>query len=535
MNHLKWSLVKRIFIFMLCTMFLSSIVFFSYENTMIVMAIDESDLVYDAVIASLAAIGVYVSGGTLGTLALAVAPVLAASGKDIYDYVIENEDGTTTISEDFVNLVLQAYKEYVKQNFDGKLNYDEDTMYYDYGETVWKLYQPGEPTVTSVISSFKYAYPFAILFKNGIPYGSSGSMKEYNCEFYFYNGNPESANGGIALANNYLGLVLDPKPDPYVIHYKNGQVYSKSNNFSVYGLFGSIEGIYATISSSTVPIYTNYDQMVTDFHSNKFEHAENYCSTESSGQTSSYTGEYIGGNITVDTEKLNGISDKLAEFEESNNSIEEILKAILEWLELNGGGNGSGGGGNVTVNIDLSTTNRWLSKIYEKVCQIYDRMSETVENAEQAALDGIKNSLDEITEILKKIKGWTIADTIIDGVDAVADWADFVKDLLTDVTSGVSDVSSSMTDAANLMKTKFPFCLPWDVAMLVTFLAHEPQTPVFQLPIIFENFGIEEYIVIDMTQFSAISTLSRTILTLIYCYGLINLTFKVIPMVKEES
>ena len=205
----------------------------------------------------------------------------------------------------------------------------------------------------------------------------------------------------------------------------------------------------------------------------------------------------------------------------SEKEIEELLRQILEELRKNPGTGGEGsGGGDVTVSVDLKETNSWLAKIYNRLGDVLDGMQEGFEN---------------VVDQLKKIKGWSIADTIIDGVDAVADWAQFIKDLLSDVTSGVATVSSTMTDAADLMKTKFPFCLPWDVAMLITFLAHEPQTPVFKLPIIIESFGIEEYIVVDMTRFSALSTLSRTLLTLLYCYGLVNLTFKVIPMVKEEN
>lgn len=229
-------------------------------------------------------------------------------------------------------------------------------------------------------------------------------------------------------------------------------------------------------------------------------------------------------DLSKSVDDLQKVIDDLLEKisnDSSEKEIEELLRQILEELRKNPGTGGEGsGGGDVTVSVDLKETNSWLAKIYNRLGDVLDRMQEGFEN---------------VVDQLKKIKGWSIADTIIDGVDAVADWAQFIKDLLSDVTSGVAAVSSTMTDAADLMKTKFPFCLPWDVAALITFLAHEPQTPVFQLPMIIESFGIEEYIEVDMTRFSALSTLSRTLLSLIYCYGLVNLTFKVIPMVKEEN
>lgn len=221
----------------------------------------------------------------------------------------------------------------------------------------------------------------------------------------------------------------------------------------------------------------------------------------------------------------------------SESDIEDILRQILEALrnQQSSGGGGGSGGGDVTVNVDLSTTNNWLSKIYSKVSQIFEKMDSTIDNAKQSALDKIQESLDEIIKQLKAIKGWTIADTIIDGVDAIADWADFIKDIFTDADSGVSAISSTMDGAANLLKTKFPFCIPWDVYFLITFLAHEPETPVFSLPIKFERLGIEEYIEIDMSQFKVVSDISRTLLTLIYCYALLNLTMKIFPMTKEET
>lgn len=229
-------------------------------------------------------------------------------------------------------------------------------------------------------------------------------------------------------------------------------------------------------------------------------------------------------------ELLKKINDKTSESE-----IEDLLRLILEQLRDQQGTGGGGGGGNVNVNVDMKETNNWLSKIYSKVSQIFDKINTTIEDAEQTAMDKIQESLDEIIEQLKQIKGWTIADTIVDAADAVADWLDFIKDLITDVDGGVTTISLVMEDAANLMKTKFPFCVPWDVYLLISFLAHEPVTPVFELPIRLERYGIDESITIDLSRFSGVSTLSRTLLTVIYCYGLLNLTMKIIPMQKEES
>lgn len=229
----------------------------------------------------------------------------------------------------------------------------------------------------------------------------------------------------------------------------------------------------------------------------------------------------------------------------SEKEIMDLLRQILDALknQQGTGGGGSGSGGDVTVNVDLTETNSWLSKIYEKVAQIFDKISKTASGVTDTAFDKIQETLDEILKQIKKIKHWTIADTLIDGVtglsDMITDWITLIGDLLEDVDGGaettVAAISSTMDDATKLLKTKFPFCIPWDVYFLVTFLAHEPETPVFNLPIRVPSAGIDECIEVDMSDFSGISTISRTLLTLIYCYGLLNLTMKVIPMVKEET
>lgn len=224
----------------------------------------------------------------------------------------------------------------------------------------------------------------------------------------------------------------------------------------------------------------------------------------------------------------------------SESDIEDLLKQILDALKnQQGTGGGGSGGGDVVVNVDLTETNGWLSKIYEKITQIFDKISKTAEGVSDSVHAKIQETLDEMLKALKSIRRWTIADTAVNAADAVADWLDFLKSLFDDVENGagnaVAAISTSMDGATGLLKTKFPFCIPWDVAFLVTFLAHEPETPVFKLPIHVESAGIDECIEVDMSDFSGISTISRTLLMLIYCYGLLNLTMKIIPMAKEGT
>lgn len=102
-----------------------------------------------------------------------------------------------------------------------------------------------------------------------------------------------------------------------------------------------------------------------------------------------------------------------------------------------------------------------------------------------------------------------------------------IDDIVPDVVSGFSDISGTL-------KTKFPFSLPWDLHYLLTGLASTPKTPVYYLPLVIERLGINETIVIDMSEFEGLSKLSRAMLSFIWAYVLINWTVKIVSVRKEE-
>lgn len=98
----------------------------------------------------------------------------------------------------------------------------------------------------------------------------------------------------------------------------------------------------------------------------------------------------------------------------------------------------------------------------------------------------------------------------------------------------VEETKENLKDLAGGFKNKFPFCIPWDLQYLYSILADNPKTPVFKLPLVLERYGIHEDIVIDMSNFEGLSKISRLFFTLLYIYGLINFTVKVVLVRKEE-
>lgn len=596
MKLIKNVIFKRIAIYLCCTVLFSSSIFMAY-SVPVCAETTYGDLLEDALYIAGAAAGIYFSGGTL-TPALLIPFIerLAGTGFDVYDYVTQDpETGTTTISADFVNLVLQAYKQYQQENgdkFDGTLDYDDTTKIYKYGSSDYHLKTP-TVTYSSVMSGCESYYPIAVLlvagttqynYNNwGYGYNPNDTTKGYGCFVFYYVGTPDTSNYGI--------IPLDRNPNtlykkPSCIMYADGVEEGRGEGFlgrKISGPGENAPGYFISFNSSTIPVYTSFDMMKDAFHSGDYSHAENYSVGTSSGETSSYTGEYNGGDITVLTSSLDALRDKIAELEASNKSLEEKLKELLEWLKLTGGGSG---GGDVTVDIDLSTTNTLLSKILAKVTQIFDKMSETAGNTMDSVVDSIKNLERMLNRYLSAITG--DLDDIKGKLDQMTE-----EEFGEKTDSFLSETMDSFSEIGGVAKTKFPFSLPNDMRLLIERITVKPAenaslhsdtisqvtpysgehggggstdgkpnppggggasrppggiayveqgtagecftlsptgAPLIRCPIVIKSRNIDFSIVIDLSEFDKVATLSRTFLTLLFVYGLLNLTFKVMGL-----
>lgn len=98
----------------------------------------------------------------------------------------------------------------------------------------------------------------------------------------------------------------------------------------------------------------------------------------------------------------------------------------------------------------------------------------------------------------------------------------------------VPEVSDSFFDVAGSLRYKFPFSIPWDIHYMLSCLAETPKAPRFELPVVIERYGIDEKIIIDMEMFQTLSDLARSFFSMLFAIFLVNLTFKVVGMRKEE-
>lgn len=150
--------------------------------------------------------------------------------------------------------------------------------------------------------------------------------------------------------------------------------------------------------------------------------------------------------------------------------------------------------------------------------------------------DTVKDGFADVVKELKKIKRWTALDTIIDGAGLVTDIISFVTDLLDPdkaadaVAEFVANGADALAGVKELVDGKFPFCIPVDILVLMQTLAHEPETPHFEIPFVLERYGINEKFVIDFSDFEYVSHVCRTFLTIAWCISLMNATIKITDM-----
>lgn len=525
MKHVKQSFIKRALAFILCTVLVFSTVFLSYENTMIVKAVDVADLLTDAICVAAASVGLVFTGATAPAVAAALIPLMANEGKDVYHYLTDNGDGTTTISEDFVQLVLQAYGQYREENaelFGGEM-YPDAFGYYNFGTVSGTyIYEPlSELNYTRTFSDIKTKYPCALLVYNNRPQAEGSSNRLISARIIFYIESddmfyapaaitPTSVQEGDELYLDDFGQAPDGycyvEQPKFVTKYINSGRVVSGSTYYVLGMNAS-GGLPSTaslsVSSSSMPVYHDLASLKNGLRTHDFSLAYNYGKNPDC-ESSKYTGSYSGGDITVDNEKLEGIQDKLDEINETGKDIDDKLGDLIDWLIGGGSGSGSGGFGG------------WLEKIYDKLCDILSQ--------------------------LKSIKRWTVVNTIVNGVDAMADWLDLIHDILSDADDGlesaVSTLSSALDDATGLLKTKFPFSVPWDIFFFVTLLAAEPEVPHFEVPIDFDVSALDMQIhydfVLDFSDYQYLSDISRVILSMTYAVGLMKLTAGIANTKKEE-
>lgn len=587
MKTRKLSFIKRIFVFFCCTVLLSSSVFASYNIT-VYAADDDFDFgiaVIDVVLIIAGVIEIAVSGGTLSPVAAAqIAVSLTSGGKEIYDYLSDNGDGTYTIDPTFVQAVMDAAEQLEAQGFtDTDITKQNNGRYSIHYSTFYNKFWCSKHTDT--IESCKIEGLISVI---------SGRSA------IFVSG-PSEDTGTYSLSIGYeYGA-------QYLVEYRR-QTFACGYTRNTDLLCGNTYGANIPIFSDSVA-YKNYLSTGAGY-----KNAENYRPAPLFRRHSSYTPTYSGGSVTVNRTVIQNIASKIAEVDADDSKTDDEKIEILQKYILSGGTPDVGGGGDkdyddnkdLPSGSDLTDTNSWIKKIYLKVCQIFDKMTSSAGQT----LDDVVTAIEDLSQMLKRY----LSEITGDLDDIKGQLEDMSEQEFNDKTdSFLSQLMDLFSEISETAKGKFPFSIPSDIQFLIARISGvSPETaasysydentvsslsfnsdislnsvsendgtdhggggssrpgdeteppggggasrpggsgfvsvehggggsgrepvssnnwaPVFTLPIVIERYGIEEYIILDMSMFDPVSKMSRTLFLIMYIVCLYNMTFKVMGL-----
>ena len=172
-------------------------------------------------------------------------------------------------------------------------------------------------------------------------------------------------------------------------------------------------------------------------------------------------------------------------------------------------GNNPGGtvsGGSVSGNgVDGPQTVSFLSKIYLKLCEVYDFLSGSILDA------------------LKSIKNAIVANTLVDVAGGIAD---LISGGLDAVDGFMDDTAEAFSPVAEMLPEKFPTCIPWDLIAIFAVIISSGSPPVYEVPVSIPRLGIEYTLTLDLSIFEPVATLCRAFLSLLMVMMLIHMTIR---------
>lgn len=310
---------------------------------------------------------------------------------------------------------------------------------------------------------------------------------------------------------------------------------------------------------------------------NSFDELANYSLGNRKVYYTSEYYDYVPADVTVSLDDmvdtvdqlddvLNKLLDKIDD-KTDESKIEELLGQILDEMKNQGGG---GGGNESGGSYDDTGLLNILSGYFSSVLSYLEGIASGI-------TEGFATLADQLDAVIVELG------LIYESVE------DMTEDEVSEKTDSLlSSLMAAFSEIGALLKTKFPFSVPWDfytflslmggkeiqvesdtgTVMLSAYgfpddgimpLVGEPDdgeydypngdgtsttvvwdnnpydAPVFEIPLVIASAGIDSGIKIDLAPFDPVSKISRAMLTILYCIGLLNLTFKIISLGKELS
>lgn len=177
------------------------------------------------------------------------------------------------------------------------------------------------------------------------------------------------------------------------------------------------------------------------------------------------------------------------------------------------------------VNIDLDLTKFFLRlfefDLSEHFAELLDTLTEfmnVVKNLDfdvdvttqqsflDRLLDLLFDKINDIGNLLDLIIGNVISSFLTDFLGSVV--GDFTQ-LQDDLTDYVTGISSDLIQ-------KFPMCIPWDLAALVSVFSAEPEAPKFDIPVKLSAINIDEALVIDFSKYEDLAVVGRKFFMILF-------------------
>lgn len=377
--------------------------------------------------------------------------------------------------------------------------------------------------------------------------------------FYNQAKNSTSLSSSTSFYNAWTSL-----PDSFLVSHTGGKYnFFNFDDSSLYYLYGSAivllngsSSFYSLFSISDTfgrfygssdiftlyyPVYGYYGSPVKIFYT-KLDLLEYQNQMPNAITSSNFNMPILSGNTVpinvADIEKTDwsavnksiynatkeGVADGWASMDESERQaiIDQKMNDILGSLGEIGDNTGQS-------NALLSGVKDILNSINSKLSGIVTDFAETLKN-QSTLLNLFKDfNYEKLLDVIKNSGGGGGGSLIGSTIGSVI--GNLLSDLLDKIQNGDETVESVLevlvdkfSGLANVSKTKFPFSLPWDMVAVFGVLAAEPQTPVFEFPIVIESIGFSYTIRMDLTDFEALSKLSRSFFVLIFSLMLIRLT-----------
>lgn len=236
-----------------------------------------------------------------------------------------------------------------------------------------------------------------------------------------------------------------------------------------------------------------------------------------------------------------------------DNSV--TITNIYNYTEDDGGGSGTDYSGileqiraelsgfHATFNLYNDKISGYITNEIDKLTQIYNRLGniydliEAINNkipVSSGTDDNITVSVDmdlsEVLELLRKINNKLMYNNVVETLDTIADWLDLFDD-----DGQEQEVKNKKKLLETALESRFPFSVITTFSALVALLEAEPIEPVFTIPFRMDRFNYEESFVIDLTQFDTLISVLQWFIIIIYIYGLIMLTAKLLHIGGESS